>query len=64
MRTNIVLDDKLIAEVIDLYGFKTKKKAVEEGLKALLALKRQEKTKAYRGRLNWEGDLSRMRAER
>jgi len=64
MRTNIVLDEKLIAEVIDLYGFKTKKKAVEEGLKALLALKRQEKTKSYRGRLNWEDDLSRMRADR
>ncbi|MDO9547775.1 MAG: type II toxin-antitoxin system VapB family antitoxin, partial [Candidatus Marinimicrobia bacterium] len=36
MRTNIVLNEQLIEEVIDLYGFKSKKKAVEEGLKTLL----------------------------
>lgn len=64
MRTNIVLNDKLIEEVIDLYGFKSKKKAVEEGLKTLLYLKRQEKVKMYRGKLSWQADLDEMRRDR
>lgn len=64
MRTNIVLDEKLIEEVIELYGYKSKRKAVEEGLKTLLHLKRQEKVKEYRGKLSWEGDLSEMRRDR
>lgn len=63
MRTNIVLNEQLIEEVIDLYGFKSKKKAVEEGLKTLLYLKRQEKTKKYRGKLPWEGNLAEMRRD-
>jgi len=61
MRTNIVLDDKLVEEVIDLYGFPSKKKAVEEGLKTLLYLKRQEKVREYRGKLAWEGNLAEIR---
>ena len=64
MRTNIVLNEQLIEEVIDLYGFKSKKKAVEEGLKTLLYLKRQEKTKEYRGKLPWEGNLAELRMDR
>lgn len=63
MRTNIVLDKKLIDKVMELYGFKTKKKAVEKGLKTLLHLKRQEQTRKYRGKLHWEGDLSEMRRD-
>jgi len=64
MRTNIVIDEQLIEEVIDLYGFKSKKKAVEEDLKTLLYLKRQEKTKEYRGKLLWEGNLAEIRLDR
>lgn len=64
MRTNIIIDEQLIEEVQSLYGFRTKKKAVEEGLKVLLRLKAQEKIREYRGQLNWEGDLEAQRMDR
>ena len=63
MRTNIVIDDDLMKEVLKLTGLKTKREAVEQGLKTLLQLKRQEQIRNYRGRLQWEGDLERMRRD-
>lgn len=63
MRTNIVIDNKLMEEVIKLTGVKTKKEAVELGLLTLLRIKKQEKIKQYRGKLNWEEDLNEMRAD-
>ena len=63
MRTNIVIDDQLMKEVLKLTGLKTKREAVEQGLKTLLQLKRQEQIRNYRGRLQWEGDLDRMRRD-
>ncbi|CBL46146.1 Conserved hypothetical protein [gamma proteobacterium HdN1] len=62
MRTNIVIDDTLMEEAIKLTGAKTKKDAVELGLKTLIRLKKQEKIRAYRGKLKWEGDLDEMRS--
>lgn len=56
MRTNIVIDDDLRAT-----GLKTKKEAVELGLKALIKIKKQESIKAPRGKLKWEGDLEDIR---
>lgn len=63
MRTNIVIDDELMANVLKLTGLKTKREAVELGLKTLLKLKKQEKTRQYRGKLPWEGDLDEMRTD-
>ncbi len=62
MRTNIVIDDTLMEEAIKLTGAKTKKEAVELGLKMLVRIKNQEKIRAYRGKLKWEGDLDEMRS--
>ncbi|HLF98028.1 MAG TPA: type II toxin-antitoxin system VapB family antitoxin [Methylococcaceae bacterium] len=61
MRTNIVIDDGLMADALKATGLKTKKEAVELGLKTLIRLKRQEAIKALRGKLKWEGDLEDMR---
>lgn len=61
MRTNIVIDDALMKEVIKLTGAKTKKEAVEMGLRTLVQIKRQERIKRYKGKLTWEGDLDQMR---
>ncbi|WP_163836908.1 type II toxin-antitoxin system VapB family antitoxin [Spartinivicinus ruber] len=61
MRTNINIDDNLMAEALKITGLKTKKDAVEAGLKMLIKLKQQEKIKRFRGKLNWEGDLDEMR---
>ena len=41
MRTNIVIDDDLISRVMKLTGLRTKREAVEMGLKVLLKLKKQ-----------------------
>jgi Arc/MetJ family transcription regulator len=64
MRTNIVIDDTLMHEALVLSGHKTKKEAVEEGLKLLIALRTQAKIRKYRGKLKWDGDLDKMRAEK
>jgi Arc/MetJ family transcription regulator len=61
MRTNIVIDDALMDEAIKLTGAKTKKEAVELGLRALVRIKRQERIRRYKGKLKWEGNLSQMR---
>lgn len=63
MRTNIVIDDKLMNRVLKLTGIRTKREAVEMGLKALLTLKKQESLRDFRGKLNWEGDLDDMRSD-
>jgi Arc/MetJ family transcription regulator len=61
MRTNIVIDDKLMDDALKATGLQTKKEAVELGLKTLIKLKKQEGIKAFKGRLKWEGNLEDMR---
>ena len=63
MRTNIVINEELMREALELTGLKTKKDAVELGLKTLIRLKRQEKLRHYRGKLKWEGNLEQMRTD-
>lgn len=62
MRTNIEIDDKLMDDVLRATGLKTKKDAVELGLKTLIRLKKQENIRNFRGRLKWTGDLDDMRS--
>ena len=64
MRTNIVIEEKLIKNAMRATGLKTKKAVVEEGLKLLLRLKQQEAVKAWRGKLPWEGNLDEMRIDK
>jgi Arc/MetJ family transcription regulator len=64
MRTNIVIDDKLMKEALELSGFRTKKAAVEAGLRLLVRFSRQARVKNFRGKLKWSGDLDRMRADK
>ena len=61
MRTNIVIDDKLMNDALKASGVATKREAVELGLQTLIKLKKQEGIKAFRGRLLWEGNLDEMR---
>ena len=64
MRTNIVIDDKLMDEVLRATGLKTKREAVELGLKTLLRLRQQEDIRRFRGKMAWPGDLESMRTDR
>jgi Arc/MetJ family transcription regulator len=63
MRTNIEIDDKLMKAVLKASGAKTKREAVERGLRTLLRLEQQSAVRAFRGKLNWTGDLAAMRTE-
>lgn len=64
MRTNIVIDDKLMNMALESTGLKTKKEVVEEGLKVLIQIKNQSKLKLFRGKLHWKGDLQKMRTDK
>lgn len=62
MRTNIEIDDKLMNDALKATGLKTKKDAVELGLRTLVRLQKQAEIKKFRGKLKWEGDLNDMRS--
>lgn len=59
-----MIDDNLMAEALKSSGLTTKREAVEEGLKVLIKLKKQENIKAFKGKLSWEGDLEAMRTDK
>lgn len=63
MRTNIVIDDALMAEALETSGLKTKRQAVEEGLRLLIQVNRQARIRDLRGKLHWVGSLDEMRRD-
>jgi Arc/MetJ family transcription regulator len=63
MRTNIVIDDKLMAETLRATGLKTKREVVELGLRTLVRLRKQADIRRLRGKLEWQGDLEAMRRD-
>lgn len=64
MRTNIVIDDKLMRETLHVTGVKTKREAVELGLRTLVRLGKQAEIRRLRGKIDWQGDLEAMRTDR
>ena len=64
MRTYVVIDDDLMKSALKTSGIRTKKNAIEEGLKLLVQIKVQEKIRGYRGKLKWSGTLEEMRLNR
>ena len=51
-------DDELMAAALESTGLKTKKAVIEKALRTLVQMKAQEKTRALRGKLHWEGNLA------
>ena len=64
MRTNIEINDNLMAEALRAGGFKTKRAAVEEALRLLVQTRAQGRVRRLRGKLRWEGSLDEMRRDR
>jgi Arc/MetJ family transcription regulator len=64
MRTNIEIDDALMAEARRLSGRGTKKETVEEALRLWIRLRRQREVDAAFGRHRWRGELARSRKGR
>jgi Arc/MetJ family transcription regulator len=63
MRTNIVIDDALMAEVLRATGLKTKREAVEAGLRLLARRARQAAAADLFGQIEWQGDLEAERLD-
>ena len=61
MRTTIDIDNRLMNDALKATGLRTKKEAVELGLKTLVRLQRQAEIRKYKGRLKWAGDLGDMK---
>ena|SRR5882724_3323334 len=64
VRTNIEIDDKLMKDALKATGARTKREAVELGLKTLVQLRAQEKARELKGKITWEGDLNALRTDR
>jgi Arc/MetJ family transcription regulator len=64
MRTNIVLDDKLVKRAQKLTGIRTKREVVHEALRALILLNEQAEIRSLRGKLPWDGDIDDQRQSR
>lgn len=64
MRTNIVIDENLMAAAMGLTGIKTKRGVVEEALRVLIRTTEQKAVLELRGKIQWEGDLGEMRQGR
>ncbi len=56
MRTNIDIDDELMAQALKAGPYKTKKDAVEAGLKLLARQTAYREILKWRGKLHWDGD--------
>ena len=64
MRTNIEIDDTLMAEAQKVSGHATKKQTVEEALRLMVRLRRQHEVRAAFGKYRWRGNLAQSRKGR
>ena len=64
MRTNIVIDDKLIEKGMRYTGISKKKQLVDFALRELINRKERKKILGLKGKLRWEGDLEKIRSSR
>lgn len=64
MRTNVVIDSRLIQEAMRVTGLTTKRGVVEAGLRLLVQVKAQKGIRRLRGKVAWEGNLDEMRTGR
>ena len=64
MRTNIDIDDALIAEAMKAMGLTTKKATVEEALRRVVRRRQRLDALADMAGLGWDGDLAAMREAR
>ncbi len=63
MRTNVVIDDELMSRALKSGGYRTKRAAIEAGLRLLVQMNSQKKLRKLKGKVDWEGDLDEMRRD-
>jgi len=59
----VVIDDRLMSEALRASGFRTKRAAIEAGLRLLVQVNSQKKLRKLKGKVAWEGDLEEMRRD-
>jgi Arc/MetJ family transcription regulator len=64
MRTNIDIDERLMRQAMRSTGARTKRAAVEEGLRLLIQTRRQRSIRRLRGKVAWQGNLGTSRRGR
>ena len=64
MRTNVVIEDELMKKALNLGVYKTKRAAIEAGLRLVIQMNSQKRIRDLRGKVKWEGDLDEMRQMR
>ncbi len=64
MRTNVVLDETLLAQAKAVTGIQTTRGVIDEALRLLIRLREQGQVRDLRGQLRWEGDLATLREGR
>jgi Arc/MetJ family transcription regulator len=64
MRTNIEIDDKLMAEAQKVSGHATRRQTVEQALRLMIRLRRQQEVDSAFGKYRWRGNLARSRKGR
>jgi Arc/MetJ family transcription regulator len=63
MKTSITIDNALISDALQATGLTATDEVVEMALKLLIQIKHQDRIKAFRGKLPWDGDLDEMRRD-
>ena len=62
-RTNLVLNTRIIKDIMDMTGLKTKKDVVNEALRLMRQRLAQKQMASMYGKIEWEGDLEQMRLD-
>lgn len=63
MRTNVEIDDTLMAKAMKVSRAKTKREAIERGLKVLVTMEGQQEIRKLRGKVSWQGELDEWRED-
>ena len=63
MRTNVVIDDKLMSRALRSSGCRTKRSVIESGLRLLVQISSQKKLRCLKGKIAWDGHLEDMRRD-
>jgi Arc/MetJ family transcription regulator len=63
-RTNIVLNEDLVAQGLQLTGLKTRRQLVDHALHEMVRHRRQKEILSLKGKIDWQGDLSTLRRKR
>jgi Arc/MetJ family transcription regulator len=64
MRTNVIIDERIIKKALNYTGLKTKKEVINYALEELIKRKERKEILKLAGKLHWEGDLNEMREGR